>query len=90
MAACNAIKAKGIGIFILSTPYTALPYNPYYVSNIKQYVISPPTPNKIITALEACASSPSGFYEADLPSQVTTGLGVLLQSAVSSPAHIQS
>jgi Flp pilus assembly protein TadG len=88
--ACAAIKAKGIAIYVLYTPYTPLPYNPFYKSNIDQYVTTPPTPNLIAQALQACASSPNYFYEADLPSQVVTGLQTLLKSAVQSPARISS
>lgn len=88
--ACNHVKAMGINLYVLYTPYTPLPYNPFYVSNIAQYVNNPPTPNDIIQALQACASSPSNYYEADIPSQITTGLNVLLQAAISSPARINS
>jgi Flp pilus assembly protein TadG len=90
VAACNAVKAKGISIYVLYTPYTPLPYNPYYVGNIAQYVNTPPSPNAIVTALQACASSTSNYYEADIPSQITTGLNVLLKAAVSAPARISS
>ena len=88
--ACNTIKSMGITIYVLYTPYTPLPYNPFYASNIAQFVTTPPTPNKIVQALQACASTPTDFFEADLPSQVTTGLQTLLQSAVLSAARISS
>jgi len=88
--ACNTIKSMGITIYVLYTPYTPLPYNPFYASNIAQFVNSPPTPNSIVQALQACASSPTDFFEADIPSQVTTGLQTLLQSAVLSAARISS
>lgn len=90
VAACNAIKAMGIAIYVLYTPYTPLPYNPYYASNINQFVTTPPTPNKISQALQACASTPANFFEADVPSQITTGLQQLLKAAVRSPARISS
>ena len=88
--ACTTIKSMGIAIYVLYTPYTPLPYNPFYASNIAQFVNTPPTPNKIVQALQACATSPTDFFEADLPSQVTTGLQTLLQSAVLSAARISS
>jgi Flp pilus assembly protein TadG len=88
--ACNTIKSMGITIYVLYTPYTPLPYNPFYASNIAQFVNTPPTPNSIVQALQACASSPTDFFEADIPSQVTTGLQTLLQSAVLSAARISS
>jgi Flp pilus assembly protein TadG len=88
--ACDTIKSMGIAIYVLYTPYTPLPYNPFYASNIAQFVNTPPTPNKIVQALQACATSPTDFFEADLPSQVTTGLQTLLQSAVLSAARISS
>jgi hypothetical protein len=88
--ACTQIKSMGIAIYVLYTPYTPLPYNPFYASNIAQFVDTPPTPNKIVQALQACATSPTDFFEADLPSQVTTGLQTLLQSAVLSAARISS
>jgi len=87
-AACNAIKAKGIGIYVLYTPYVPLPYNPYYVGNIAQYVSG--TPNAITRALQSCASAPSFFYEADIPSQVTSGLLSLVSASVRAPARISS
>jgi Flp pilus assembly protein TadG len=88
--ACNAMKAKGIGVYVLYTPYTPLPYNPFYVSNIATYINNPPTPNDTIAALQACATSPSDYYEADIPSQITTGLNTLLKAAISTPAKINS
>ncbi len=89
-AACTAMKNKSIGVYVLYTPYTPLPYNPYYVSNIATYINNPPTPNDVIQALQKCASSPSNYYEADIPSQITTGLNSLLKAAISSPAKINS
>jgi hypothetical protein len=88
--ACNKVKALGISIYVLYTPYTPLPYNPFYVSNIATYINNPPTPNDTIQALQACASSPSYYYEADVPSQIATGLNTLLKAAISSPARINS
>jgi hypothetical protein len=90
VAACNKIKSMGISIYVLYTPYTPLTYNPYYVSNINQYVVTPPSPNLISAALQACASSPTNFYEADVPSQISTGLQVLLKAATRTPARITS
>jgi hypothetical protein len=88
--ACNNVKKLGISIYVLYTPYTPLPYNPFYVSNIATYINNPPTPNDTIQALQACASSPSYYYEADVPSQIATGLNTLLKAAISSPARINS
>ena len=88
-AACNAIKAKGIYIYVLYTPYSVLSHNPFYVSNIDQF-ISVGTPNKTVQALESCASAPTDFFEADIPSQVTSGLTNLLQAAIRTPARISS
>ena len=87
---CNYVKNMGIAIYVLYTPYTPLPYNPFYVSNIATYINTPPTPNATISALQACASSTSNYYEADIASQITTGLNALLKAAVSSPARINS
>ena len=71
IAACNKITSMGIAIYVLYTPYTPLPYNPYYVSNINQYVTSPPAPTDVVTALQNCSSSPnSNVYEADSPAQI--------------------
>jgi len=90
--ACNTIKGMGISIYVLYTPYNPLPYNPYYVSNISQFVngATATTPNKIVQALQACASAPTDFYEADIPSQITSGLTSLLQAAIRTPARITS
>jgi hypothetical protein len=90
VAGCNAVKKLGVQIYVLYTPYTPLPYNPFYVSNIAQYISNPPTPNETITALQACASATSNYFEADIPSQITTGLNSLLKAAISSPARINS
>lgn len=90
IAACNRVKAMGINVYVLYTPYTPLPYNPFYVSNIATYVNNPPTPNDTIQALQNCASNPSNYYEADLPNQIATGLNALLQAAISSPVRISS
>ncbi|MDX2291718.1 MULTISPECIES: hypothetical protein, partial [Streptomyces] len=40
--ACNAVKSEGISIYILYTPYARVLNNPFYVSNIDQYVRTPP------------------------------------------------
>jgi hypothetical protein len=89
-AACTALKSNGVSIYILYTPYTALPFNPFYQSNINQFVASPPTPNQIVQALDACASSPNNVYEADIPAQIVAGLTQLLQAAINKPAQINS
>jgi Flp pilus assembly protein TadG len=89
-AACTALKSNGVSIYILYTPYTALPFNPFYQSNINQFVASPPTPNQIVQALDACASSPNDVYEADIPAQIVAGLTQLLQAAINKPAQINS
>jgi Flp pilus assembly protein TadG len=88
--ACSNVKALGIKIYVLYTPYNRLIYNPYYMSNIDQYVDTPPTPNYLTQALENCASEPTDFYEADNASQIVTGLTALLQAAIKQPAHITS
>jgi Flp pilus assembly protein TadG len=89
-AACTALKSNGVSIYILYTPYTSLPFNPFYEGNINQFVVSPPTPNQIVQALDACASSPNDVYEADIPSQIVAGLTQLLQAAINKPAQINS
>ncbi len=89
-AACTSMKSNGVSIYILYTPYTALPFNPFYQGNIAQFVNSPPTPNQILQAINACASSPTDVYEADIPSQITAGLVKLLKASINKPASINS
>lgn len=90
VTACNAVKSKGISIYVLYTPYARVLNNPFYVSNIDEYVKNPPTPSTSVTALQACAGDASRVYQANSPTQIADGLRTLFQIAARAPARISS
>ena len=54
-ADCAALKAMGVTILVLYTPYTPIPSNGFYMANVQ------PISGQIVPNLQACASSPSFF-----------------------------
>lgn len=85
---CATIKSMGINIWVLYTTYTPLPNNSFYVTNIKPYVESPPTPATVVTNLQGCASAPNQFYQANDPASITTAMSTMLAAAASQPGRI--
>ena len=78
---CDAIKAKGITILTLYTPYLPLPSNGFY----NQFVA--PIQAQIGPALQACASSPTLFFQAANASDIDAQLRVMLASVLRTSGH---
>jgi Flp pilus assembly protein TadG len=80
---CAALKALGVSILVLYTPYTApVPSNSYYVQNVQ------PTSAQIVPNLQACASSPSYYFVASDATGIDTQLQNMLQLVVQSSSHL--
>ena len=66
---CTAIKSAGYTVYILYTPYTA---EPVYLPNnmaLQPYLTGASTPS-VLSALQACASSPSNVIQATSQSDI--------------------
>ena len=79
---CSAIKAKGVNVLVLYTPYLPLPNNAFY----NQYVA--PIQSQIEPGLEACASSSSLVFEADNASDIDTQLQKMLATVIRNSGHL--
>lgn len=81
LADCAAIKAKGVTIMTLYTPYLPLPTNGFY----NQYVA--PLQAQIGPALQACASLPTLFFQAANASDIDAQLKLMLASVLQTSGH---
>jgi len=81
---CTDIKNKGVTIVILYTTYLPLTTNSFYNSNV-----APFQPN-IASALQACATSPSLFYQAQVGEDLGAAFGVLFQNLTAHLGHLTS
>ena len=82
-ADCAALKAMGVSILVLYTPYTApTPTNSYYVQRVQ------PEAGQIEPNLKACASSPSYFFIASDATGIDTQLQNMLQLVVQTTSHL--
>ncbi len=81
-ADCAALKALGVSILVLYTPYTPIPSNGFYVQNVE------PKSPQIVPNLQACASSPSYFFVASDASAIDTQLQTMLQLVVQTSSHL--
>ncbi len=88
---CSQLKNKGFNIYVLYTPYYPLP-NEFYLNNGPRGSVEPTVPpattNPIIAALQACASTPTQFYQAADSTSINAALAEMLQSATASPGRI--
>lgn len=81
-ADCVALKALGISLLVLYTPYTSILDNSYYVQNVE------PSSAQIVPNLQACASSPSYFFVANDAADINTQLQKMLQLVVQTTSHL--
>ena len=77
---CTPLKARGVRIAVLYTPYLPLPTNSFY----NQYV-SPFQP-QVPTALQSCAS-PGLFFQVNTGGDISAAMTALFNKAIGS-AHI--
>ena len=78
---CAAMKAKGVTVMTLYTPYLPLPTNGFY----NTYVA--PIQAQIGPALQSCASSPTLFYQAANASDIDAQLRLMLASVLQTSGH---
>ena len=79
---CAAMKAKGVTVLVLYTPYLPLPTNAFY----NQYVA--PIQAQIGPSLQACASTPALFYQASNASDIDAALQQMLATVIQSSGHL--
>ena len=82
LAACAALKAKGVTILTLYTPYLPLTTNAFY----NTYVA--PIQSQIQPQLQACASSPSMAYAASNAGDVDAELKTMLAAVIQTSGHL--
>ncbi len=76
-ANCAALKARGVTVAVLYTPYTAIPGDYWYGA----LVAANAPPEAVRANLQACASRASLFYEATDQAGITAGLATLFAEA---------
>ena len=79
---CAPLKALGVSILVLYTPYIPLPDNAFYVQHVE------PISGQIDPDLIACASSPSYFFIANDATAISTQLQNMVQLVVQATSHL--
>ncbi|WP_428390429.1 vWA domain-containing protein [Lichenicoccus sp.] len=79
---CSAIKANGVNVLVLYTPYLPLTDNAFY----NQFVA--PIQSQIEPGLQTCASSPGLVFEADSASDIDTQLQKMLATVIRNSGHL--
>ena len=82
IAACAALKAQGVTILTLYTPYLPLTSNAFY----NTYVA--PVQSQIQPQLQACASSPSMAYAASNAADIDAELRTMLAAVIQTSGHL--
>ncbi len=81
-ADCAALKALGVTILVLYTPYTPIPSNSYYVQHVE------PTSTVIVPNLQACASSPAYYFVATDATEINMQMQNMLQLVARTTSHL--
>lgn len=86
---CQPLKAKGYTIYVLYTPYYALP-NPFYLYDGARVAVEQPVSNpaSVAAGLQACASNPSYYYQASSKHDIDTAMAAMLASALNTPGRL--
>ena len=90
---CTAIKAKGVQVLTLYTPYLELTNNGFWRDNVRQYQepwgsASPPQPDLIQQAMSACASTPAQAFVASNSAQIDAQLQTMLATVLQTSGHL--
>ncbi len=91
-ANCTTLKSMGFNIFVLYTPFYALPHYQFLTvtgdgNPISQ--LSEPLANSAITAaLTACATTPQQFFQASSATAINAAMTQMLNLALNQPATI--
>ena len=72
---CDTLKATGAQVGVLYTQYLEDSGEPFFELDVRQFY------PKIAPALEACASKPSLFVQADTPDDIIKGFKTLFDQA---------
>ena len=81
-ADCAALKAKGVTILTLYTPYLPLTNNGFY----NAYVA--PIQAQIAPQLQACATTPALAYQADNATDIDARLQTMLAAVIQTSGHL--
>jgi len=76
---CDKIKAAGVNILVLYTPYNPVDTPTYYTA--VQPIVTPLTNSQVTTALQACASPGGNFFQASNASEIQTEMNEMLAIA---------
>jgi len=85
-SSCAALKNKGINIFVLYTPYYPLPHY-QYLDSLKP-MFEPAATSSILSALQACATTPAQFFQASSTTEIQAAMQQMLNLALNTPASI--
>jgi Flp pilus assembly protein TadG len=78
-SACDQIKAAGVTILVLYTPYTPVSAQTY--TDDVQPIVTPLASSKVTAALQACASGSENFFQANNAADIQTALTQMLALA---------
>ncbi len=76
---CDQIKAAGVTILVLYTPYTAVVADTY--TDYVQPIVTPTASSTVTTALQACASPGGNYFVANNDSEIPTAMAEMLAIA---------
>lgn len=79
---CTTIKNRGIRVAVLYTTYQPVETDNWYKSHVKPFI------SQVASNLQACASSPSLFYEVTTNGDIKAALAELFQKAVTTAPHL--
>jgi hypothetical protein len=79
--ACTSLKTKGVNVAVLYTQYDPL-------SDTRYTQMVQPFASNIATKLQACASSPSLFFQADDATQINSAMQAIFALALAKAAHL--
>lgn len=79
---CDAIKARGITVLTLYTPYLPLQNNYAYDHFVA------PIQTRIGPEMQACASSPTMYFKAENASEIDTKLKLMLAAVLKTSGHL--
>jgi Flp pilus assembly protein TadG len=87
-AICDGFKQAGYTVYVLYTPYNS---EPVYLPNgnfaLQPYITGATAPS-ILSALQACASSPTDVIQATAPADIQAGMTTLIDEAVGSTTRL--
>ena len=83
---CTQFWNKGISVYVLYTPYLPLPAEEYFLTN-KPYT-EPATSNPVVNSLQACARTPSHFFQASDTASINTAMTNMVATMLNEPGRV--